>query len=249
MNAVIELLNNHRSIRRFADRPINEELLHEIVAAGQMASTSSYIQAVSVVRVTGETARSAFAELAGNQAYIESAAEFLVFCADLHRNRVRAAQNSGSADELDYGWTEQFIAATVDVALFAQNVAIAAESEGLGCCFIGGIRNDPEQVTTLLELPELVYPVFGMCLGYPEQNPECKPRLPLKAVLHQDQYQSADIMQSLLDEYDTNVKQYYLRRTKGKLDFTWSEQMAKQAHTQKRPFMEKYVKKQGFMNK
>lgn len=247
MTTVIDLLKQHRSIRRFTAQPISTDLLANIIEAGQMAATSSFIQAVSVVRVTKQSTRSAFTELAGNQPYVESAAEFLVFCADLNRNQVRASAVAG--EDLDYAWVEQFIAATVDVSLFAQNVVVAAESEGLGCCYIGGIRNDPQQVTELLSLPKLVYPVFGLCLGYPDQNPGVKPRFPIEAVLHQDQYRNAEQQQEVLDDYDALVKQYYLDRSKGKLNFTWSEQMAKQAATQKRAFMKKYIENQGFMNK
>ncbi len=247
MTDVLQLLRNHRSIRKFTTEPIGDAMLQSIVEAGQAASTSSYIQAVSVVRVRQAKQRSAFAELAGGQPYIETAAEFLVFCADLHRNRNRV--EAASDNHADYSWVEQFTAATVDVALFAQNVVIAAESLGLGCCYIGGIRNAPDRVTELLELPELVYPVFGLCLGYPDQNPDTKPRLPVASVLHQDRYLSPQVHKELLDQYDTNVKEYYIKRTKGKLSFTWSEQMAKQVQNQKRPFMESYLKKQGFMIK
>jgi len=245
MSEVLRLLKRHRSIRKFTDQSISQSHLRRLIQVGQAASTSSYIQSVSVVRVSQLEQRKAFAEIAGGQSYIESAAEFLVFCADLHRNRARVELSSGEV--ADFGWVEQFIAATVDVGLFAQNVVVAAEADGLGCCYIGGIRNDPEQVTRLLDLPELVYPVFGLCLGHPDQDPAIKPRLPVDAVLHDGSYQTPEVHQEILDQYDTNVKQYYLDRTKGKLSFTWSDQMAKQAETQKRQFMGKYLRKQGFI--
>jgi len=243
MEKVIKLLMEHRSIRRFTDQEIPEDVLQSLIEAGQMASTSSYIQAVSVIRVVDVSNRSAFTELAGNQKYVATAAEFLVFCADLNRNDTRASRTT--QDSLDYAWTEQFIAATVDVSLFAQNVVIAAESMGLGCCYIGGIRNDPDRVTELLNLPQLVYPVFGLCIGYPAQQPEIRPRLPLQTVLHQDRYSGAQDWQAELDIYDTVVKQYLIARSKGKLDATWSVQMAKQSLSQTRSFMKKYLEKQG----
>lgn len=247
MTDVMQLLKQHRSIRKFTQQSIDEVLLNHLIEAGQAASTSSYIQAVSVIRVTQLEHRKAFAELAGGQPYIESAAEFLVFCADLCRNQTRVEAVSGNT--ADYAWVEQFVAATVDVALFAQNVVIAAEAEELGCCYIGGIRNDPERMTELLRLPELVYPVFGLCLGYPDQNPDTKPRLPRDSVLHQDSYSEPQVHEQLLGQYDAQVKDYYINRTKGKLRVSWSEQMAKQAQNQKRPFMQKYLKKQGFIKK
>lgn len=246
MSSTIDVLKNHRSIRKFTSELIDDELLAEIIKAGQAAATSSYIQAVSVIRIEIKEIRRAFAELSGKQKYIETAAEFLVFCADLNRNRERVVQKGVKGD---FAWTEQAIAATVDVGLFAQNVVIAAESEGLGCCYIGGIRNNPERVSKLLNLPELVYPVFGLCLGYPDQNPPKKPRLPLEVVLHQNTYTPADQLSAAIDRYDEQVQVYYQQRSGGKLDFDWSTQMAKQSETQTRPFMRDFLHSKGFLKK
>jgi nitroreductase len=82
MNSTIDILKNHRSIRKFVDRPLEEGMLNEMIFAGQSASTSSFIQSCSVIRVTEPSARNKFVALSGGQKYIESAAEFLVFCAD-----------------------------------------------------------------------------------------------------------------------------------------------------------------------
>ena len=117
---ITELLRQHRSIRRFSDQAIDPVLLNDLITAGQAASTSSYIQAVSVVQVSDAELRSQFAELAGGQKYVQTAAEFLVFCADLNRNSQRASRVAGEA--LDFAWTEQFVTAVVDTALCAQNV-------------------------------------------------------------------------------------------------------------------------------
>jgi len=247
MNSVLSLLNQHRSIRRFKDQPLADGVLEQLIVAGQAASTSSYIQATSVIRVVDPTVRAEFVELSGGQKYIASASEFLVFCADLARNKSRIEQLG--CDDADFSWVEQFMSASVDVALFAQNTVIAAESMGLGCCYIGGIRNDPDKVTELLSLPELVYPVFGLCIGVPDQDPGPKPRLPVNAVLHDGKYQNDAEKQQLIDKYDTDVKQYYKNRTNGRLEQTWSEQMLKQSLTQTRPFMKEFLNKQGFILK
>lgn len=247
MNSTVEKMLAHRSIRRFTDKPIPDDLFANLIAAGQAASTSSFIQAVSVIRIQDDALREQFVSLSGGQKYISQTAEFLVFCADLQRNaaRVQGVQEHAA----DFSWTEQFLASTVDVALFAQNVVIAAESEQLGCCYIGGIRNDPEKVSQLLELPELVYPVFGLCIGYPQQDPDIKPRLPSEAVLHSERYRMSQSKAELIDRYDAQVRDYYRQRTSGKLSVSWSEQMAKQAATQSRPFMMEFLKNQGFMKK
>lgn len=246
MNQTIQLLQNHRSIRRFQDKPIDPLLFEQIIKAGQAASTSSYIQATSVIRIQDPLMREKMVTLTGEQKYVGSAAEFLVVCADLNRNWQRIKTDNPGAD---FSWTEQFLAATVDVALFAQNIVIAAESTGLGCCYIGGIRNNPEQVSELLKLPNLVYPVFGLCLGYPDQDPEIKPRLPMEVVVHQENYQYSSKEADLIDQYDAEIRQYYRDRTGGKLDFSWSEQMRKQAATQSRYFMKEFINNKGLATK
>ncbi|MEC8936808.1 MAG: nitroreductase family protein, partial [Pseudomonadota bacterium] len=158
MNDVIKLLNAHRSIRKFTDQAIPQGLLRELIQAGQAAATSSHVQAYTVIHVKDAANREAIAELAGGQGYVASSAAFLVFCADMKRP-TEASERTGA--NVERGMTEQLLVATVDTALMAQNVAVAAESEGLGICYIGGIRNNPEAVSELLRLPAHVYPVFG----------------------------------------------------------------------------------------
>jgi len=254
MNSIITLFDSHRSIRRFTEQAIEASLLQELLRAGQHASSSSFIQSTSVIRITKENLRAQFVDLSGGQKYIASAAEFLVFCADLQRNKVRGEQanqhsTTTKQEALDFGWTEQFLAATVDVALFAQNVAIAAESAGLGVCYIGGIRNNPSQVVELLDLPDLVYPVFGMCLGYPDQDPSTKPRMPLELQFHQDKYVAPEGLAKQFDEYDQQIRAYYQQRSGGKLDHSWSEQLNTQAKQQSRPFMLDFLQEKGFLIK
>ena len=244
---VIKLLHSHRSIRKYQRREIDAELFESIIKAGQSASSSSHVQSVSLIRVTEPLLRTQFVEISGGQPYVATCSEFLVFCADLNRNRERIQRIE--ARDVDYSTMEQFITATVDVALFAQNVVIAAESAALGCCYIGGIRNDPEKVSELLKLPDLVYPVFGLCIGYPDQHPECKPRLPLEVQLNDNAYCLDEQAHAIIDSYDDHVRSYYERRTGGKLTTSWSEQMSKQESSQKREFMKKYIQKQGFAKK
>ena len=239
--SVIELLQLHRSIRKFTDQPIDDALLLQLIRAGQSAATSSNLQGVSVIRIRNPQTREAMAELAGGQAYVASAAEFLVFCADLNRSAV-CCEKEGQ--QLADGMTEHFMIATIDVALFAQNVVVAAESEGLGICYIGGIRNNPAKVSELINLPKNVYPVFGLCLGYPDQNPELKPRLPVDMVLMEEEYQPVD--EQLLAEYDETMRDYYHQRTKGKLDRVWSQDMSALLGKESRPHMKAFLASKGF---
>ena len=242
MSSVIDLLKSHRSIRKFKPEPIAAELLQSLFEAGQAAATSSFLQGSTIIRVTDPANRSKLAELAGNQKYVETAAEFLVFCADLKR----AGNYCDAYDKPFEGdFTEHFIIATVDVALMAQSLVTAAESVDLGICYIGGLRNNPGPVSALLQLPKGVYPVFGLCLGYPDQDPEVKPRLPVPVVVKQDVYNEEGDQESIAD-YDESIREYYRTRTGGGHGISWSEQVATLLSEKSRPHMREFLDGQGF---
>jgi len=245
MTDVLALLRAHRSIRKFKNDPIDESLFRQIMEAGQAAATSSFLQGATVIRVRDPDSRQKLAEYAGNQPYVASAAEFLVFCADLKRAGSYCAKY-GKPFSGDY--TEHFIIATVDAALMAQNVVVAAESQGLGICYIGGLRNNPRQVSDLLALPKGVYPVFGLCLGYPDQSPEVKPRLPLDVILKREVY-SEEGDAGIIAAYDEHVREYYRTRTGGGHGISWSEQVASLLSEKARPHMRDFLAEQGFTMK
>ena len=242
MNPTIKLLKSHRSIRKFTNKKIDESLLNEIVLAGQAAASSSFLQGVSIIRITDKEKRNKFSELANNQQYINTAAEFLVFCADMNRSSQCCQWHGEKATE---GFTEQFIISTVDTALFAQNLVVAAESEGLGICYIGAIRNNPTLATELLELPKNVYPVFGLCLGYPDQNPETKPRLPVSIVMKENIY-SNNGDKIKIAAYDEVIREYYKNRTGNNKSVSWSEQMSGLLGKEVRVYMRDFLKSRGF---
>ena len=242
MGSVIELLKSHRSIRKFTTQEIAADLFQDLIDAAQAAATSSFLQGSTIIRVKNPETRQQIAALAGNQSYVETAAEFVVFCADLKRAG-NYCDEYGKAFEGDY--TEHFLIATVDVALMAQNLVIAAESAGLGICYIGGIRNDPAQMGNLLQLPKGVYPVFGLCLGYPDQDPEVKPRLPTSVVVKQEIY-NEEGDKAAIAVYDEQVREYYRTRTGGGHGISWSEQVANFLSGKVRPHMKEFLAAQGF---
>ena len=245
MNEVINLLVDHRSIRKFTDQPVDQRLLETLIEAGQCASTSSFIQACTVIQVSDPAVRDRLCECAANQTYVRKAPVFLVFCADMQRHK-QACDKDGAP--MLSGYTEQFLTASLDCALFAQNLLIGAESCGLGGCYIGAIRNRIAEVDELLGLPDLVYPVFGMCLGYPAQSPQRKPRLPLGVVLKQERYDDSGDA-ALIEVYDHRVSAYYRARTGGALENTWSEQISDMLVKEARPHMLEYLRSKGFLLK
>lgn len=242
MNQVIEVMRQHRSIRKFEEKSLEENLVRTILEAAQHASTSNFIQAYSVIRVEDPDKRAQIAKLAGPQPWVAQCPLFLVFCADLKRHE-KACGMCGM--EMVKGYTEQFIIATVDAALVAQNTLLAAESLGLGGVYIGGIRNDPQKVCDLLKIPDLVYPVFGMCLGYPAENPQSKPRLPLDTVLKIDRYSDA-ADEAQLSSYDQVCCDYYNQRDCANRDDNWTRQIARLMCKEMRPHMKAFLESKGF---
>lgn len=219
-NSTIRMLLDHRSIRRFRNEPVDRSQLELILRCAQQASTSSTMQTYSIISVTEPEKRRAIAQWAGGQRHVEQAPVFLVWCADLHRFGQAVARAGGQFEpSLEY-----FLVATVDPALAAQNAVVAAESMGLGAVYIGGIRNEMRKVAELLELPELVYPVFGLCFGVPDEQPDLRPRLPLEAVFHENRY-SKDAFDSTIEDYDKTYQKYVSSRTGGTKNTDWSSEM------------------------
>jgi len=242
VNQTLAVLRGHRSIRKFTDQPIPASLLEALLSAGQSAATSSHVQATSVIRVRNRSSREALVDLAGGQPYVASCAEFLVFCADMKRIFDACARRGVQATP---GMTEQFIIATVDTSLFAQNLVVAAEAAGLGICYIGGIRNNPQQVSDLLEIPDHVYPLFGLCLGYAAQDPEVKPRLPLSVIVKDDVYRD-DGDAAAIDAFDQTMEAYYQSRSANRKLSSWSEQLGVLFTKKTRPHMRDFLRRRGF---
>lgn len=245
MNETINLLKAHKSIRKYSDKPVENEKIKAIIECAQSAPTSSFIQAYTIISVVDKSKRKGIAHLAGDQSYVEECPLFLVFCADLNRTKISCELNHKTMVE---GYTETFIISTVDAALAGQNALIAAESLGLGGVYIGGIRNNPAQMCKILNIPSGVYPVFGMCLGYPDDAPDVKARLPLEVIFKTDEYNIAGD-DKRIEEYDAEVSAYYKKRTNGKRSDTWTKQVSDLMDKPQRPHMKDFLEGQGFKMK
>nr|WP_047167553.1 nitroreductase family protein [Sphingomonas sp. Y57] len=204
---IIEAMLNHRSVRAYLPNNVDDEALRVLIAAAQSASSSSNVQAWSVVAVRYAERKRRLSVLAGDQAWISEAPLFLVWLGDLSRI-FSVASALGEEVEAPHS-LEMMLVATIDAALAAQNAAIAAEAMGLGIVYIGGIRNQPEAVAAELGLPPHVMPLFGMCVGHPDtqRTTAVKPRLPQRLVLHEEQYAPLNDI-SALDGYDDRLQAF-----------------------------------------
>lgn len=222
-NETLATLLAHRTVRRYLSDPLPEGTLELLVAAAQSAATSSNLQTWSVVAVRDPDHKAHLAELAGNQAQIRQAPLLLIWLADVARLAAAANARNLPHEALDY--TEMFLMASVDATLAAQNAAVAAESLGLGICYIGAMRNQPEAVAAALDLPQGTFAVFGMTVGYPDPSnlPAIKPRLPQAAVLHHEHY-TAD-QDAPVASYNAVMQQFY-QEQQMRVSGDWAEHSA-----------------------
>ena len=187
-NEVLACLLAHRSVRAYLPDALPPGTVDLLAAAAQSAASSSNLQVWSVVAVEAAERKARLAALAGGQAHIAAAPLLMVWLADLSRAERLARARDKTVEGVAF--LEAFIVAVVDAALAAQNAAVAAESLGLGVCYIGAMRNKPEEVAAELGLPPNVMAVFGMTVGHPDPaSPAAvKPRLPQSVVVHRERY-------------------------------------------------------------
>ncbi|TYS43211.1 oxygen-insensitive NADPH nitroreductase [Bacillus infantis] len=243
MNVTVETILAHRSIRKFEERELSREQVETIVSCAQAASSSSFIQAYTIIGITDPEKKQKLSEVAGNQSYVAHNGHFFVFCADLNRHHVLSEMEGKDLSE-SLESTEKFMVALIDAALAAQNATVAAESMGLGVCYIGGIRNQLEEAAKVLGTPERVIPLFGLSVGYPAQDPDKKPRLPLEHVYHENGYQQdQEKYKQQLEDYNQTVSAYYAERTQNMRNDTWTGQMAAMLEKPVRMYMKDFVNK------
>lgn len=223
-----------RTHRRYADRPVSEALLHLLLAAAFSASAKSDFQQASVIRVAEASRRAPLAALVPDMPWIGTAPVFLVFCGDARRLE-RIGELRGHPN--DNGRLEGFFNAAVDAALVLQSFILGAETAGLGCCPISVIRDHADAVAAILELPPKVFPVAGLCLGYPAAEGHVSMRLPLAATVHADRYDDSRLAEAVEDYDRRRDARFSLPRERQRAPqlfgyasfYGWSEDKARQA--------------------
>lgn len=239
MNPTITTIRAHRSIRKFMDQPVPTDHIQEALLAGQAASTSSAVQSYSVLHITDSPKRQAIADLCGPQQKVHDCGAFFAICADNRRHMLMHEHANKTFDQR----LEAFLVAIVDATLFAQNFVLAFESMGYGTCYIGGLRNNLPDVTALLNLPTGVFPVYGVCVGVPDESPSHRPRLDPSAIMHENEYPSVEQVLDDIHAYDEIYAQYLSDR--GANPGTWSSAMLARFEKIARPHLSAYYQSQG----
>jgi nitroreductase/FMN reductase [NAD(P)H] len=240
-----------RSMRRYTAQPVAPETFDIAMAAALSAPAKSDLQQASIIVVRDPAQRAAINALLPSMPWVASAPEFLVFCGDNRRMRriSELRDKPFPNDTLD-----MFMNAAVDAGIVMQAFITAAESLGMGCCPISLIRNEVERASALLCLPQGVFPVAGLCVGYPADGGRLSMRLPPAVMVHTDRYDGSDF-ESQLAAYDARraareptapEKQRAVERFGRVEHYTWSEDKARQYAVPERHSFGPYVRGQGF---
>lgn len=247
-NPTLETILSHKSVRHFEEIPLPAGTLEQIVAAAQSAATSSNLQNWSVIALQDPAHKAEAATLCGDQDFIRKAPLFLIFCADLNRLTSVSEQQDLPGEGLDY--FEMFLMATIDASLAAQNAALAAESLGLGICYVGAARNKPRELTELLHLPPRVFALFGMAIGIPvpENTTAVKPRLPQPEIVHREVYLSTE-RDGWINRYNATMSGFYSSQNMS-VQGTWATHSAKRVATVRslngRDILHAFLNEHGF---
>ncbi|MBO0754493.1 MAG: nitroreductase family protein [Bradyrhizobiaceae bacterium] len=240
-----------RTHRAYAPKPVPEPLLHLLVATALSASSKSDFQQASIIRVTDPQKRAALAAPFPAMPWIGASPVFLVFCGDARRlDRIGQLRKHPESN----GRLEGFFNAAVDGALVMQTFILAAEAAGLGCCPISVLRNHVDLVAEILGLPDLVFPVAGLCIGYPAADGHLSLRLPPSITVHTDRYDDSELPERL-DAYDrARDARHSIPRAQHRNPekfghaafYGWSEDKARQAAQPEGAAFPPWLRRHGF---
>ena len=219
-NRTLDTLLSHRSVRRFRAGAVPPGTVETLVAAAQSAPTSSNLQTWSVVAVEDPDRKARLSVLAGDQAFIREAPLFLVWLID--QQKLKSVAAGQGREVLAFDYLETFLLGAVDTSLAAQNATLAAEALGLEATYVGGIRNKPLEVAAELGLPQHVFALVGMAVGWPDTDAglEVKPRLPQEAVLFREQYAWGEPQAEAVADYNPRLRAFQGRQGLAEQDWT-----------------------------
>ena len=242
-------LAEHRSHRRFASRPVEPALLRLLFACALSAPSKSDLQQADIVHIADRAKVRAIAAGIPDMPWIADAPVFLVFLANNRRLR-QIGEWRGKPFANDH--LDHFLNAAVDAALVMMSFIRAAEAVGLGACPVSHVRNHPHELARLLALPDGVFPVAGLCVGYPAEPGRITPRLPLEVTVHVDRYDETGIREKI-DAYDRRRhalapyrKQRYADRYASVDFYGWSEDKARQYSVPERADFGVFIREKGF---
>ena len=240
------------SCRNYQPKDVSEELIKTLCAVSLCAPTKSDLQQRDIIILQDPVQKQAITDFFPNDLWMAEAPSMLIFCGNNRRQRQIAEWRSKpfENDHLD-----AFFNASVDAGIVLGAFVTAAESVGLGCCPVSQIRNYSAQISDLLDLPSYVFPVAGLCLGWPAEPAPISMRLPLSITVHQDQFSEEQIQEKIqdYDERRSSSQPYASQRQKKQFGTTehygWSEDKARQYSVSQREGFGDFIRSKGFVLK
>lgn len=185
-----------RTIRKYADRAVSEELLNRLLTEAARTQTMGNLQLYSVVVTRDAAMKERLAPAHFNQPMVKEAPVVLTICADFNRTSVWARNRKA---EPGYNNFLSFINAATDALLYTQTLCNLMDEEGLGYCYLGTTVYMPQMIIDTLQLPQLTMPVATLTVGWPAEEPPLSDRLPLASFVHNETYR--DYTPEAIDTY------------------------------------------------
>jgi nitroreductase len=202
MTKFSDVLLYRRSIRKYTSEPVDDKLLNELLVMGCRSSTTGNMQVYSIIITRDLKMKNELAPFHFNQSMITEAPVVLTFCADFNRFNKWCCERKA---EPGYDNFLSFMTGAIDALLVAQTVCIAAESKGLGICYLGTTTYNAHKIIEVLKLPGGVVPVTTVTIGWPAERPDQVDRLPLEAIIHKETYK--DYTREDIDKYYRSKEQ------------------------------------------
>ncbi len=246
---LLATIAGHRSHRIYADRSIEPDLLRLLCACALSAPSKSDLQQADIVQVADPDLRNTIADLLPDQPWIRAAPVFLIFSGNNRRLRQLSElrEKTFANDHLD-----AFMNAAVDAGIALATFVRAAAAVGVGCCPISTVRNHAATVSQLLALPDWVFPVAGLCVGYPAAEGQISPRLPLDVTVHVDRFDESTLTERI-EAYDRRraALQPYAQQRSPELygtlaEYGWSEDKARQYSRPERADFGAFIREKRF---
>jgi nitroreductase len=246
---VLADMADRRVMRRYIDKPVDPALLETLCAVALSAPSKSDLQQADIVIVSDKGQREKLEALLPDNPWVKDAPVFLVFCGNNRRHRL-LFEWRGRPFVNDY--LDPFFNAAVDTGIVLATFVAAADRAGLGSCPISAIRNHAASVSDILGLPQHVFPVAALGVGWPSFEGVMSPRLGLDVTIHRDRYDERALKDKIA-AYDARreaVQPYKTQRYTDKfgqsVSYGWSEDKARQYSVPERADFGAFVRGKGF---
>ncbi|MGL4662842.1 MAG: nitroreductase family protein [Culicoidibacterales bacterium] len=244
-NQTIEIMKNRKSVRQFTGETVSEQIVNQIVEAAHCAPNSINAQQTSVIITRDKEKIAKIAEITGGQPQVAAADVFITVVVDFNKTN-EALKLNGEVQTIQ-STLEGILVGAVDAGIMVEALAVAAESFGIGNTVIGGIRNNPQAMIDLLELPEYTFPIVGITLGYMKENTAAvKPKMDLNSFAHVEKYDAENVVKGV-KAYDAVLEGFFKKLG---LDMPTNSQAISKFYSQPYyPEVKPTLKKQGFDTK